>query len=112
MGLHELPGPHAADANRAVGGLEIAEEQRDERALPRAIRAREAEHLAIADGQREVIDRANRAAEQRAIGVTDALELDQRGVTGGAAPGGRAPGGNVPCIPPGIAPAVQPLQLP
>src|SRR5439155_17107856 len=107
--LDERARCQAADANRSVRGLEIAEQEGDEGALSRAVRTGQSEHLAVADCEREIVDRAHGAAEQRAIGVADALKLDQGGVTGGT-DGFIAPAGGV--IPGCPMVGAQPLHAP
>jgi len=89
--LDESARLHGRDADTSVGGLEVTQQQRYERAFAGTVRAGESENLALADGEREALDRANAAAEERAICVADFPEFDQRGIAGGIMPGAARP---------------------
>src|SRR5687768_16443354 len=105
IALDERTWPEPADAHAADRRLQIAKQQRDQGTLARAVRACEPEHLALADCERKVLDRAHGAAEDRAIRMADVLEFDQRGTAGGMPwVGGIIPGGAMP--------GAHPLQLP
>ena len=64
------------DAHRPLGRPEEAEQQRDQRRLSRAIRAREPEHLTRAQLEGEIVERAHLAAGEAAIPLPDVVERD------------------------------------
>src|SRR5205823_523898 len=76
VSLDERTRANAVDADGAVRGLEVAEQKRDERAFTGAIRPSQAEHFALFDGERKVVDGAHGTADNGAIGMADSLKFD------------------------------------
>jgi hypothetical protein len=85
--LDVAPRREPVDADRAVGRVEKAEEQRDEGALPRAVRPGDAEHLAGGDVECDTVHRTHGVAAtteaERPVRLPDGAELDQGPIRGG-----------------------------
>ena len=79
VALDILPRSETADANLASGGAQVAEQQRDERALAGTVRAREAKDLTERNGNGEVFYRSC-LAEESAVSLANRLQLDECGV--------------------------------
>src|SRR5260221_3502285 len=76
MALHVSAWIHAADGDESTRWTEKAEQQRDQRALARAVRSGEPEHFALAQLERKVVQSEDGTAGPRAIALRDVRECD------------------------------------
>ena len=100
VSLHEAPRRQSVNAHDAAARTEETEQQRDERALPRAVRTGETEHFAGLDLERQVVESQYLTPGPAPVALPDVVEVDQRGAMGcvplGVIPGGMVPTGTVP----------------
>ena len=73
---------HPVDRQRPARRLEKSEQERNDRALPCSVRARNPEHLPGSDVERDVLNRAHLSTKQRTVRLGHTTQCDQGPVLG------------------------------